>query len=201
MTPLPPSHRALCRGRKVWCSRLSTRAVPSNWADPGCQCLGWNILNILKCGWNKTLWRSIWCEVSWDMFILSEKLSWKDRFKFLWLLLLFLLCFHKTLMTTLWKKQTENRDPFVKVNSILIEYVLFRTPFISLTICFGVLLKGFVRGAGTVLVVFPIEREKQTVRVHQGWGIFTNPQLNLQWSVTWRQKHERTPEKNSWEKT
>lgn len=26
-----------------------------------------------------------------------------------------------------------------------------------------------------------------------GWGIFTNPQLNLWCLVTWRQKHERIP--------
>lgn len=34
------------------------------------------------------------------------------------------------------------------------------------------------------------------IRVHQGWRIFTNPQLNLQWLVTWRQKHERLAKEN-----
>lgn len=44
--------------------------------------------------------------------------------------------------------------------------------------------------------VFQIVWEKQIVRVYQGWGIFSNPQLNLQWLVTWRQKHKRIPQKN-----
>lgn len=74
--------------------------------------------------------------------------------------------------------------------------MLFKASFISLTICFVVLLEG----AGSAVVVFQTVWEKQIVSIYRGWGLFTHPRLNLQWLGTWRQKHERIPEKSIWDK-